>query len=242
MQERSLRSLLGKTAVVTGASRGIGLALAQALAAAGCRLALCARNTRFVPDKDISEQNGVPVLVGECDVKSTESVAQFFRAVAERYTAIDFLVNNAGTAHPTANVDVLPLGDWQDVISTNLTGMFLCTQAALPLINSGGAIVNNLSIAAQRAFPGQAGYVASKHGAKGLTDALREELRPRGIRVLSLLPGATDTDIWNTFWPQAPRERMLSPDSVAQAVVNALTLPSNCTVEELVVGPTAGAL
>ncbi len=236
------RSLLGKIAVVTGASRGIGLAIAQALAAAGCSLALCARNTRFLPDKEIAEQNDVPVLVGECDVKSEASVGEFFRAVREQYTKIDFLINNAGTAHPAANVDALPVDDWRDVIDTNLTGMFLCTQAALPLINRGGAIVNNLSIAAKLSFAGQAGYIASKHGAKGLTDTLREELRPRGIRVIGLLPGATDTDIWNIFWPEAPRQGMMSADTVARSIVNALSLPQNATTEEIVIAPTTGAL
>lgn len=236
------RPLLGKIAVVTGASRGIGLAIAQVLAAAGCGLALCARNTRFLPDKEIAEQNGVPVLVGECDVRNEDSVRKFFRSVGEQHTKIDFLINNAGTAHPTADVDALPVDDWRDVIDTNLTGMFLCTQAALPLINRGGAIVNNLSIAARRAFAGQSGYVAAKHGAKGLTDTLREELRPRGIRVIALLPGATDTDIWNIFWPNAPRKGMMLPDTVARAVVNALSLPDNAVVEEIVIAPTAGQL
>jgi NAD(P)-dependent dehydrogenase (short-subunit alcohol dehydrogenase family) len=236
------RPLLGKIAVVTGASRGIGLAIAQALASAGCSLALCARNTRFLPEKQIAEQNEVPVLVGQCDVKDEASVGEFFRSVREQYTKIDFLINNAGTAHPTANIEALPADDWRDVIDTNLTGMFLCTQAALPIINPGGAVVNNLSIAANRAFAGQAGYIASKHGAKGLTDTLREELRPRGIRVIGLLPGATDTDIWNIFWPEAPREGMLLADTVARAVVNALSLPNNAAVEEIVIAPTAGQL
>ncbi len=228
--------------MVTGASRGIGLAVAQALAAAGCRLALCARNPKFLPDEQIAEQNEVPVLVGECDVKSPSSVEHFFGAVRERFGTIDYLINNAGTAHPTANIESLPLDDWRDVIETNLTGTFLCVRAALPLINRGGAIVNNLSVAATRAFPGQAGYIASKHGAKGLTDVLREELRPRGIRVVSLLPGATDTDIWNIFWPEAPRKRMMSAETVAKAVVSLLALPPEATVEELMVGPTTGAL
>lgn len=236
------RPLLGKTAVVTGASRGIGLAIAQALAKAGCRLALCARNVKFIPEKEIADQNDVPVLVAECDVKDPASVEAFFHGVQERYTKIDFLINNAGTAHPSASVDVLPLDDWRDVIDTNLTGLFLCTQTALPLFNRDGAIVNNLSIAAKQAFANQAGYIASKHGAKGFTDALRDELRPREIRVIALMPGATDTDIWNIFWPNAPRERMLSADTVAQAVVNCLTLPTFCTVEELVIGPMAGTL
>ncbi len=106
----------------------------------------------------------------------------------------------------------------------------------------GGTIVNNLSIAANRVFPGSAAYNASKHGALGLTNTLREELRPRGIRVIALLPGATDTDIWTTLWPQAPRKKMMSPATVAKAVVEAILLPANATVETLEILPTAGAL
>jgi NAD(P)-dependent dehydrogenase (short-subunit alcohol dehydrogenase family) len=236
------RPLLNKIAVVTGASRGIGLALAQQLAAAGCNLALCSRDTKFIPEQEIADRNGVRVLVHECDVRSEASVRDFFRAVHNRYTTIDFLINNAGSAHPAANVEELPVDDWRDVIDTNLTGTFLCTQAALPIVNRGGAIVNNLSVAATRAFVSQAGYIAAKHGAKGFTDALREELRPRGIRVIALMPGATDTDIWNTFWPTAPRDRMLTADTVAAALVNALALPSEACADELVVTPTAGPI
>lgn len=236
------RPLLNKIAVVTGASRGIGLALAGQLAAAGCSLAVCARDTKFIPAQDLADHNDVRVLVHECDVRKETSVRDFFRAVRDRYTTIDFLINNAGSAHPTATVESLPPDDWRDVIDTNLTGTFLCTQAALPILNAGGAIVNNLSVAARRAFASQAGYVAAKHGAKGFTDALREELRPRGIRVIALMPGATDTDIWNTLWPTAPRDRMISPETVAVAVVGALGLPPESSMDELVITPTAGAL
>jgi len=87
-----------------------------------------------------------------------------------------------------------------------------------------------------------AAYNASKHGALGFTNTLREELRPKGIRVIGLLPGATDTDIWKTLWPQAPRRKMLSPATVAEAVVNAILLPGNATVETLEILPTAGTL
>lgn len=236
------RPLLDKIAVVTGASRGIGLAISKRLAEAGCSLALCARNTKFIPEQDLADTNGVRVLVHECDVRSESAVREFFAAVRDRYTTIDFLINNAGSAHPSAPVEKLPSDDWRDVIDTNLTGTFLCTQVALPLINRGGAIVNNLSIAATRAFTLQAGYIAAKHGAKGFTDVLREELRPRGIRVIALMPGATDTDIWNTFWPTAPREQMMNPDTVASALVHALTLPPQSCVDELVITPSSGAL
>src|SRR5204863_8998191 len=117
----------------------------------------------------------------------------------------------------------------------------LITQAALPLMKSGGTIVNNLSIA-NRVFPGMSAYIASKHGALGLTNTLREELRPKGIRVIALMPGATNTDIWNSFWPQATRKKMMSPATVAIAVVNVILLPPNATVEALEILPTAGIL
>ena len=106
----------------------------------------------------------------------------------------------------------------------------------------GATIVNNLSIAANRVFAGSAAYNASKHAALGLTNTLREELCPRGIRVIGLLPGATDTDIWNTLWRQAPRRKMMSPETVAQAVVEAILLPINATVETLEILPTTGPL
>jgi len=227
---------------VTGASRGIGLAIAQALAESGCNLALCARDTKFIPETELADQHGVKVLVHECDVRREDSVTDFFRSVQARYSTFDFLINNAGTAHPSANIEELAAADWRDVIETNLTGTFLCTQAALPIMNRGGAVVNNLSVASKRAFTGQAGYVASKYGARGLTEALREELRPRGIRVIGLVAGATDTDIWNIFWPGAPRDNMMSAETVARALVNALALPEKATMEEVVIAPTAGAL
>jgi NAD(P)-dependent dehydrogenase (short-subunit alcohol dehydrogenase family) len=136
----------------------------------------------------------------------------------------------------------LSASDWNDVIATNLTGMFLVTKAALPLMKHGAVIVNNLSIAAKRAFPGSSAYNASKHGALGFTKTLREELREQGIRVIALLPGATDTRIWEILWPDAPREKMISPGTVARAVVDVLKLPPDTTVEELTLMPTTGAL
>src|SRR6202044_190959 len=117
---------------------------------------------------------------------------------------------------------------------TNLTGIFLMTQAALAVMKRGSVIVNNLSIAAERVFPRAAAYTASKHGALGFTDTLREELRPKGIRVIALLPGATDTDIWNAMWPKAPRRKMMSAESVAKMGVDGLMLPENPTVEKIV--------
>jgi len=110
------------------------------------------------------------------------------------------------------------------------------------MIPRGGIIVNNLSIAAARVFAGSAAYNASKHAALGLTNTLREELRPKGIRVVGLLPGATNTDIWKTLWPGAPRKKMMSSETVARIVADVISLPTNATVETLELMPTVGTL
>jgi clavulanate-9-aldehyde reducatase len=232
--------LRGKIVVVTGASRGIGFAVAQALADAGCRLALAAR---FGDPRQIRNlERKLGAFVRSCDVRDERSVDAFFVAVKKQLGHVDVLVNNAGLVGPTRNVAQLSTADWREVIETDLTGMFLCTRAALPLMKPGASIVNNLSITAKRVFPGMAAYNAAKHGAAGFTDTLREELREKGIRVIGIYPGATDTDIWEQFWPQAPRRRMMSAETIAQAVVFALSLPPEATIEELVIRPTIGNL
>ncbi len=234
-------ALRGRFAVVTGASRGIGLAVARALAAEGCSLALAARSSLAGAMSAVAPY-GSAVLAQRCDIRDEADVSRFFAGVSERFGRIDVLVNNAGVSHAMHPVEELSLEDWQRNIDTNLTGMFLCTRAALPLMSAGGAIVNNLSVAARTVFAGEAAYCASKFGALGFTNTLREELRPRGIRVISLIAGATDTDIWNQFMPDAPREKMLRPDAIAQAVVDALVVPNKANLEEIVLMPEAGTL
>lgn len=235
--------LAGRTAVITGASRGIGLALARALAAEGCDLVLTARKLKPLEKaaRDITEV-GVRVFFQACDVRDPQAVRHLAAEVRKHFPRVDILINNAGVAHPNLPVDQLPAEQWKEVVDTNLTGTFLVCQAMLPFMHRGATVVNNLSIAAIHVFPGSSAYNASKHGALGLTRTLREELRPRGIRVMALLPGATDTEIWNTLWREAPRAKMLPPTTVAEALLNALLLPANSTVEELTILPTAGKL
>src|SRR5712691_13021166 len=235
--------LHNQVALVTGSTRGIGLAIARALAAEGCNLILTGRDEQARRSVSRELASGkIKILAHPGDVRDPQSIDDFFRSIRRQFKRLDILVNNAGIAHSNFTIDKLPLPLWKDVIETNLTGMFLVTQAALAIMKRGGTIVNNLSIAATRVFPGSAAYNASKHGALGLTNTLREELRPKGIRVIALMPGATDTAIWNTLWPEAPRKKMMVPKTVATAVVNALVLPANSTVEELAILPSAGTL
>jgi len=238
---RSSQRLRKQTALITGATRGIGLAIARALADEGCQLLLTGRNEKSL-DKIRREIGAAKVFAYPCDVRDPCSVDDFFRVVRRQIKQIDILINNAGIAHANLRVDQLPYPVWRDVFATNVDGTFLVTQTALELMGRGGTIVNNLSIAATRVFAGSAAYNASKHAAMGLTDTLREELRPRSIRVIGLIPGATDTDIWKTLWPQAPRKKMMSPETVAKIVVEAILLPANATVENLEILPTVGTL
>jgi NAD(P)-dependent dehydrogenase (short-subunit alcohol dehydrogenase family) len=235
--------LRGQVTLITGATRGIGLALARALAAEGCNLVLTARDEKALAkvSRELASAN-IQTLPHPCDVRDPHSVDALFREARKKFKRLDILINNAGIAHPNLPIEKLPLPAWKDVLDTNLTGTFLVTQAALAIMKRGGTIVNNLSIAANRVFTGSAAYNASKHGALGLTNTLREELRTRGIRVIALLPGATDTDIWSTLWPEAPRGKMMSPKTVADAVLHAILLPANATVETLEILPSAGAL
>jgi NAD(P)-dependent dehydrogenase (short-subunit alcohol dehydrogenase family) len=236
-------ALSGRLALITGANRGIGRAIARALAREGCNLIITGRDERALAKARIElEKLNIQVLAQSCDVRSPDSVDYLFTLVRGLHKPLDILINNAGMGHPNRTVGELPYPTWMEVIDTNLTGLFLMTQAALAVMKRGGTIVNNLSIAAERVFPGSAAYNASKHGALGFSDTLREELRPKGIRVIALMPGATDTAIWDTLWPKAPRRKMMSAETVARTVVDALRLPENATVEKIVVMPSSGTL
>ena len=243
MPVKSAHRLRFRTALITGATRGIGLVIAHAFANESCNLILTARDESALQklSRELARKK-IRILAHPCDVRDPHSVDDLFRAIRRQFKTLNILINNAGIAHPGLPVEKLPYPIWKNVLATNLDGTFLVTQASLPLMTSGATIVNNLSIAATRVFPGSAAYNASKHAALGLTNTLREELRPRGIRVIGLLPGATNTDIWTTLWPEAPRKKMMSPETVAKAVVEAILLPPSATVETLEILPTAGTL
>ena len=237
------KKLQGQVAVVTGASRGIGLALCEALASEGCNLAITARNAEQLQKATQQlEVLGIRVLNYPSDVRSEQSIESFFEAIGTTFGKVDVLINNAGIAHKLAPVCNLAPQLWRQVIDINLTGTFLCSHFCLPLMRAGATVINNLSVAATGSFPGHSGYNASKYGALGLTNTMREELREKGIRVIALIPGPTDTEIWEQFWPERPRNRMMTAESVAEAVIACLSLPANAVVEEIRMRPIGGTL
>lgn len=232
-----------KAVVITGGGSGIGMALALAFSRSGYSVVISGRDMqRLQSAANELSKNNANIQAIACDVRDPASVQKMFQQIAQRHSTLDVLINNAGVAHALAPVEQLPVETWKQVIDTNITGTFLITRAALPLMRAGSTIVNNLSIAAMQPFAGMSAYNASKFGALGFTQALREELRQKGIRVLALLPGATNTDIWNQFWADAPKEKMIPAEAVAEAVLHAVSAPANTTIEEIRIGPTAGVL
>lgn len=242
--------LQGKIAVVTGASRGIGYAIASKLATEGCSVVIAGRDEKNLAKSVAAIQACLPAQLRQqlaivpqaCDVRDPDSVSAAFATVTKHFGKVDILVNNAGITQPILSVEDTPLEVWRDVIDTNLTGTYLCTRAALPLMKAGSIIINNLSAAATQVFPKYATYSAAKRGALGFTLSLREELIPRGIRVMALMPGATATDMWHHIMPDAPRDRMIDVESVAHAVLYAVLLPANVNPSQIMLDPTGGAL
>jgi len=229
-----------KVVLVSGASRGIGLAIARALDEQGAKLILTARERR--PLEMAAARVPSTVLAMAADVTSPGDVKRLFRAVRKRVGRLDVLINNAGvfTFRP---FEKTTLADWRRNLETNLTSLYLTTQAALPLLRrSHGDVVNILSISSRVAFANCAAYTASKYGARGLTDVLRAELRPQGIRVIAVLPGMTNTNMKNELDFTVRRRALLQPEDVATAVLGALLQPRRATVEEVLVTPSAGAV
>ena len=190
-------SLEGKKALVTGASRGIGRAVALALAKQGADLTLCARTESALEEvaaeiRDIGQE----ALVQVVDVREASSVEATVAAALEQYGRLDIVVNNAGITRDTLLMRMKD-EDWDDVLTTNLTGPFYFTRAAarIMLKQRGGRILNISSVVGLMGNAGQANYAASKAGIIGMTKSLARELGPRGVTVNAIAPGVITTDM-----------------------------------------------
>ena len=229
-----MKRLLGKFAIVTGGSSGIGAACAQALAAEGA--AVVATGRRFAGGPPRAPGPG-EVVAAHLDVTDEAEVKARFAQLPD----LDILVCSAGvgTFAPIARASA---ADLRAMIDVHITGTFLCAREALRGMQARrrGHIVIIGSHAANRAFPDCGGYTAAKAGQLGLSRVLAEEARPYDVRVTSLLPGATDTPIWDDR-PGFDRSKMMKPDDVAGFLVAILARPG-IAVEEVVVTPPAGAL
>ena len=231
-----------KTAVVTGAARGIGKAIALEFLGAGYFTALCCRSARGADslETELSSFAG-NFMASPFDISQEGEIERFMGEVARRRRRVDVLVNNAGVAH-VGSVEETDARQWDEIMAVNARGTFLMVKHSLPLMSSGGHIVNIGSNASKRGFPGWAAYCASKFAVLGFTNSLREEMRDRGIRVSAVLPGPTETDIWNSLSGKWDRSKMMSPEAAAGVVLSVVRQPAGANVDEIDIVPSAGSL
>ena len=235
-----------KRALITGASSGIGKATALAFAEAGIHVALVSRSfEKLEAVAQNARDYGVEAKAYPLDLSEIGQVKSKIGAIASDFGPIDILVNNAGIGYTAALSDTT-LSDWQRVIDLNLTSVFQCIQAILPIMRqrSSGAIINIVSIAGQQVFADWGLYCVSKFGLMALTKTLAAEERHRGIRVTAMCPGAVNTPIWDTDTVQAEFDRsvMLTPEIVAQSILQIAMLSDKAVIEELTLTPSAGVL
>jgi 3-oxoacyl-[acyl-carrier protein] reductase len=231
--------LAGQVAVVTGAGRGIGGAIARRLAALGASVVVCGRTAATLEETAKSiVQAGNRAEAIPCDVVDDRAVAEVARAVRSKHGRLDVLVNNAGVGAFAAPLHEFPLEDWDRILNTNLRGVFYAIRAFAPLMieRRYGHIINISSLAGKNPLPKGAAYAASKWGLNGLTYSVAEELRAYNIRVSVICPGSTNTDL-------SPHEgkdpnRMLQPDDVAHVVEMLVTQSAQSFASEVLLRPT----
>ena len=230
-------ALDGRIALITGASRGIGLASARALADAGARVVMLARGRESL--EEAIRIVGAAAFSVTCDVSDTAALHGAVEQIRDSVGEPDILVNNAGrfVVSPAVSTSA---EDFASVISTNLVAPFAIVRALLPAMQrrASGHIVTIGSIADRAIFPGNAAYSASKFGLRALHEVLHAELRGTGVRTTLVAPGAVDTGLWDPVDPDntpgfTPRASMLRPEAVAAAVLYAVTAPPDVNVDEL---------
>ena len=222
--------LIGKTAIVTGGSRGIGRAVSLLLAREGANVAIVyAGNTAAAEEtKQQAEALGAAAAVFQCDVADEQAVTDMVKAVKTQFGSVDILVNNAGITRDGLLMRMKE-ADWQAVLDTNLTGVYHCTKAVSKLMmkQRHGAVINLSSVVGETGNAGQANYAAAKAGIIGFTKAVAKELASRNIRVNAVAPGYVETDM-TAGLPDSAKEDMLrsiplgrpaTADDVAQAVL-----------------------
>jgi NAD(P)-dependent dehydrogenase (short-subunit alcohol dehydrogenase family) len=238
-----MSTLRGQTVLITGGGSGIGLGIAAAFAAQGCRVAICGRRAEVLQAAAQSIQSETPVLFHEVDVAERASVDRLFAWVAKTWDTLDILVNAAGVNIKTRTMSEMQPEQWDQVLAINATGVYNCLHAALPLMRprKQGLILNISSTSGKRAMPlGGVAYNASKFAVSALSTSLSIEEAKNGIRVTSIFPGEVDTPILEHRPQPVSAERratMLKPADVGHMAVAIAQLPPHAHVPELIIKP-----
>ncbi|MFB6455917.1 SDR family oxidoreductase [Chitinophaga sp. Hz27] len=229
-------------AVITGASKGIGKAIAERLAKEGFNIAICARHEEALQaaKNSIQQQNpAVTVLAEQVDMGNKQEVLAFAEKVKSKFSSVDILVNNAGIFTPGALYEEAD-GLLEQLMAVNVYSAYHLTRTLLPdmMIKRNGHIFNLCSVASHKAYANGGSYSITKHALLGFSRNLREEMKPFGVRVTSISPGATLTASWDGF--EAPPDRMMPPEDIATIVWTAFTLAKQTVVEDIVLRPVLG--
>ena len=228
---------------VTGASSGIGKATALEFASVGCNVFASARRVSELERlKSEAGKFGENIFIHPCNIASSSNVEQTFKKI-KADSKIDCLVNNAGiTSFKLAEEN--SINEITDVINANLLGSIYTIKSVLPhfIKNGGGTIINVLSVVVNKIFTKSTVYTASKLGLHGYSKALREEVRKHNIRVINIVPGATETPIWSAEMRKVFGEQMMSPESIARVIVSSYLQKDNLVTEEIVLRPITGDL
>lgn len=224
-----------KTAIVTGAGKGIGKATAIALAKEGVNLALVARSGQDLAALKamLSGTYGVKVHIATADISNKEEVDKAVSSILESFDSIDILINNAGTGQFGTVLEMEP-ADWERIIRVNVMGTYYVTRAVLPTMvkQNGGSIINIASTAGERGFATGSAYCASKSAVIGFTEALMQEVRKSNIRVTALNPSTVNTELAkNTGLKIGDEDRMMQPEDVAELILATLKLPPRVFVK-----------
>ena len=233
------KPLEGKVAIITGASRGIGLAVAHRLGTLGAKLSLCARDARKLESAagELRAAGAAAVFSAAVDVTHGEQILAFVQNSEKALGPVEILVNNAGIGYfgPTHEATE---ATWDSVLDTNLRSVFLASKAVAPgmIARQGGHIINIASLAGKNAFAGGGIYCASKWGLLGLTECMAEDLRGYGIRVSAICPGSVATD----FSPHGKKDirKMLQPEDIAHVVEMLVTQAPQSFISEVLMRPT----
>lgn len=237
-----MENLTGKVAIVTGGTRGIGRAIAEALLREGVQVAICGRAAETV-EKARAELSGVGKLyAATADVTDPKAVAEFFAAVEREFGGLDILVNNAGQG-VFRKVGEMTVEDWHRNIDLNLSGPFYCSREALALFakRGGGFILNISSLAGKNAFSGGAGYNASKFGLNGFSEAMMLDHRNDNVRVSYIMPGSVDTEFSDPSRRTGDTSWKIAPEDVAEAALMVLRMPKRTMVSRVEIRPSRPA-
>ncbi len=239
MPDRNEQALNGQTAIITGAGRGIGAAIAIKLAGLGATTVLCGRTRKTLETTaDSISAAGGRGVVRECDVTDLRSVETTASELENTLGRIDILVNNAGIGSFAGPLHQMEPRAWDAILNTNLRGVYYCIRSFAPMMirARGGHIINISSLAGKNALPNGAAYAASKWGLNGLSYSVAEELRAHNIRVSVICPGSVDTDLSPHEGKNA--EKMLKPADVAHVVAMLVTQSPQSFASEVLLRPT----